>query len=177
MSSPIYGLIAEFDRPEALIAATEAAYEQGYRSLDTYTPFPIEEVAEAIHFHKTGVARMVLIGGLSGATLGFLLQTIGMAFDYPLNVGGRPLVSWPAFIPITFESTILLAAFSAVIAILVLNGLPKPYHPVFNAPGFERASEDRFFLCIEARDRKFDLSATRRFLEGLGAQRVSEVEQ
>jgi hypothetical protein len=176
MSDTLYGLMAEFDKPNALVHATEKAYEQGYRKLDAYTPFPIEELAEAIHFHKTGVPPLVLAGGLTGAATGFLLQVAGN-FDYALNVGGRPLVSWPAFIPITFEANILLAAFAAVFGIIILNGLPRPYHPVFNAPNFERATDDRFFLCIEADDPKFDRSATRKFLEGLGPQRVSEVEQ
>jgi hypothetical protein len=176
MSEPIYGLMAEFDKPDALIKATEKAYEQGYRKMDAYTPFPIEELAEALHMHTTGVPPLVLAGGLTGATGGFLLQVIGN-LDYALNVGGRPLFSWPAFIPITFESTILLAAFAAVFGIIVLNGLPRPYHPVFNAPNFERASADGFFLCIEAADPKFDMAATRRFLESLGPKQVSEVEQ
>lgn len=176
MSTPIYGLMAEFDKPATLIKATEHAYENGYRVMDAYTPFPVEEVAEAMHFHKTGVPPIVLIAGLTGAVAGFLLQTIGN-LDYSLNVGGRPLISWPAFIPITFEATILLAAFGAVLSIILLNGLPRPYHPVFNAPNFERASADRFFLCIEARDPKFDASGTRAFLEGQGALKVSEVEQ
>jgi hypothetical protein len=177
MSSPIYGLVAEFDKVDDLIAATRAVHEQGYRNVDAFTPFPVEEVAEELHLGGTGVPPLVLGAGLTGAAGGFLLQTIGMAYDYPMNVGGRPLVSWPAFIPITFESTILLAAFAAVLGILVLNGLPRPHHPVFNTPNFERASDDGFFLCIEATDRKFDLANTRRFLESLKAKRVSEVEK
>jgi hypothetical protein len=175
MSTPIYGLMAEFTDPHALVAATEKAYEAGYRDMDAYTPFPMEEVIDALHAHKTGVPPLVLAGGLAGAASGFLLQVIGN-YDYALNIGGRPLFSWPSFIPITFEAMVLLAAFAAVIGIIALNKLPRPYHPVFNAPNFERASIDRFFLCIEASDPKFDLSATRKFLEGLGSQRVSEVE-
>ncbi len=177
MSTPIYGLMAEFDNPDALVHATEQAYDHGYRDLDAYTPFPIEEVSEAIHFHNTGIPPIVLIGGLSGAFSGFLIQVVGSAYDYPLNVGGRPLISWPAFIPITFEAGILIAAFSAVISVILLNGLPRPYHPVFNAPNCERASADGFFLCSEAADPKFDMAATRRFLESLGPKQVSEVEQ
>jgi hypothetical protein len=177
MSSPIYGLMAEFENPEQLVKATERAYETGYRKMDAYTPFPVEEVAEAMHFHNTGVPPLVLVGGLVGAFSGFLIQVIGSAYDYPLNVGGRPLYSWPAFIPVTFEAGILIAAFAAVIGMLVLNGLPRPYHPVFNAPNFERVSEDRFFLCIEAKDPKFEQASTRAFLESLGPQQVSEVEQ
>jgi hypothetical protein len=177
MSSPIYGLMAEFESPEQLVKATERVYEAGYRKMDAYTPFPVEEVAEAMHFHNTGVPPIVLVGGLVGAFSGFLIQVIGSAYDYPLNVGGRPLYSWPAFIPVTFEAGILIAAFAAVIAMIVLNGLPRPYHPVFNAPNFERVSEDRFFLCIEAKDPKFEQASTRAFLESLGPQQVSEVER
>jgi hypothetical protein len=177
MSSPIYGLMAEFESPEQLVKATEQVYEAGYRKMDAYTPFPVEEVAEAMHFHNTGVPPIVLVGGLVGAFSGFLIQVIGSAYDYPLNVGGRPLYSWPAFIPVTFEAGILIAAFAAVIAMIVLNGLPRPYHPVFNAPNFERVSEDRFFLCIEAKDPKFEQASTRAFLESLGPQQVSEVER
>lgn len=177
MSSPIYGLMAEFENPEQLVKATERAYETGYRKMDAYTPFPVEEVAEAMHFHDTGVPPIVLVGGLVGAFSGFLIQVIGSAYDYPLNVGGRPLYSWPAFIPVTFEAGILIAAFAAVLALILLNGLPRPYHPVFNAPNFERVSEDRFFLCIEAKDPKFEQASTRAFLESLGPQQVSEVEQ
>jgi hypothetical protein len=177
MSSPIYGLMAEFENPEQLVKATERAYEAGYRKMDAYTPFPVEGAAEAMHFHNTGVPPIVLVGGLVGAFSGFLIQVIGSAYDYPLNVGGRPLYSWPAFIPVTFEAGILIAAFAAVIAMIVLNGLPRPYHPVFNAPNFERVSEDRFFLCIEAKDPQFEQASTRAFLESLGPQQVSEVER
>lgn len=177
MSAPIYGMMAEFDSPPELVAAAKEAYAQGYRQMDAYSPFPIEEVAEAMHMGNTGVPPLVLAAGLTGAAGGFLLQTIGSAVHYPLNVGGRPLVSWPAFIPITFESTILLAAFAAVIGMIVMNGLPRPYHPVFNTPGFERVSEDGFFLCIEANDPQYDAAATRRFLESLKPKQVSEVEQ
>lgn len=177
MSSPIYGLIAEFDDPHALVHATEHAYEEGYRNMDAYTPFPIEELAEALHFHATGIPRLVFMGGLIGAISAFVLQVLGSAVDYPLNVGGRPLISAPAFVPITFEGTVLLAAFSAVIGLIALNGLPRPYHPIFNAPNFERATSDRFFLCIEASDPKFDMSATRKFLEEQHALQVAEVEQ
>jgi hypothetical protein len=171
----IYGLMAEFEDSDALLAAAKAAHKEGYQDLDTYSPFPMEEIAEAIHFHKTGVPPIVLIGGLCGAATGFLLQNIGSMFDYPLNVGGRPLFSWPSFIPITFESGVLFAAFSAVLGMLALNGLPQPYHPVFNVPGFERATDDRFFLCIEATDPKFGQN-TRSFLQGLRPKRITEVE-
>lgn len=176
MSNAIYGMLAEFDTPDAMVHATEQAYEHGYRKMDAYSPFPIEEASEALHFHKTAVPFFVLVGGLTGATLGFMLQWIGTAIDYPLNVGGRPLFSWPAFIPITFESTILLAGFAAIISVILLNGLPRPYHPVFNGENFERATDDRFFLCIEAKDPQFDLAETRAFLESQKPLNVSEVE-
>jgi hypothetical protein len=179
MATPsLYGLMAEFDNAEAIIKATHRAHEEGFMDMDAYTPFPVEEVMECVSPHNTGVPLFVLIGGVTGALSGFILQMIAMTIDYPLNVGGRPpnITGWPSFIPITFESGILLAAFSAVISMIALNGLPMPYHPVFNVPGFERASQDRFFLCIEASDPKFDPNRTRQFLQSLGPQRVVEVE-
>lgn len=172
----LYGLIAEFDKPENLLVAARRAYQEGYRRMDAYTPFPIEELAEAIGFHHTRLPFIVLMGGIFGAVAGFGLFYYTEVIDYPLNVGGKPFFSWPAFIPITFETTILFAALSAVLGMLALNGLPMPYHPVFNVPRFALATRDRFFLCIEARDPKFDREGTRKFLESLGAQEVSEVE-
>lgn len=177
MSVPIYGLMAEFEDPDQLIHATEKAYEEGYRQMDAYTPFPIEEVSEAMHFHDDLIRRLVLTAGISGIFAALILQVLGSAIDYPLNIGGRPLLSWPAFVPITFELMILFAGLTAVACVVVLNGLPQPYHPVFNAPNFERASVDRFFLCIEASDPKFDRASTRSFLEGMGPAHVSEVDQ
>ncbi|NJL03753.1 MAG: DUF3341 domain-containing protein [Chloroflexaceae bacterium] len=177
MSIPIYGLMAEFEKPDQLIHATEAAHAAGYRRMDAYTPFPIEEVSEAMHFHDDLVRRIVLVAAISGMITALTLQVLGSAVDYPLNIGGRPLLSWPAFLPITFELTILFAGIAAVLSVIVLNGLPQPYHPAFNAPNFERASIDRFFLCIESNDPQFDLSATRKFLEELHPVQVSEVEQ
>ena len=144
--------------------------------MDGYSPFPIDGLAEAIGFHRTRVPLIVLIGGIVGCLGGFFLQYLASVIDYPINVGGRPLNSWPAFIPITFEITILAAAATAVLGMLALNGLPQPYHPVFNAPRFALATRDRFFLCIEATDPRFDSEATRRFLEGLGAKEVTDVE-
>jgi hypothetical protein len=173
----LYGLIAEFETPDGVVEAAHRTQEAGYRNYDAYSPFPMHELFEAMEQHRTWVSPIVLIGGLTGLTFGFLLQTWTAVFDYPLNIGGRPTFSWPSFIPITFESMVLLAAFSAVIGMLALNGLPKPYHPVFNAPGFERASSDRFFLCIEATDPKFNLNDTTTFLQGLGAINVAEVEE
>ena len=174
-SATVYGLIAEFDEPNALVAATRRAYRDGYRRMDAYSPFPIEELHEALHVHHTRLPLIVLIGGLVGGLGGYLLQYWVAAVAYPVNVGGKPFHSWPAFIPVTFECTILVAALSAVLGMLALNGLPMPYHPVFNVSRFALASRNRFFLCIEARDRKFDLEATRRFLETLNPREVSTV--
>lgn len=175
--SSLYGLIAEFETPDEIVEAVTRAREVGYRDMDAYSPFPIHELFEAMEHHNTWVPPIVLAGGLTGMTAGFLLQSWTAVIDYPLNVGGRPMLSWPSFIPITFESMVLFAAFSAVIGMLALNGLPKPYHPVFNAPGFERASQDRFFLCIEAVDPMFDQTTTTQFLRSLGAKRIADVEQ
>src|SRR5438034_3220635 len=163
----IYGLLAEFDDPNALVAATQHAYREGYRRMDAYSPFPIEELHEALGGPHTGLPLIVLIGGLFGGLGGYALQYWVSAVAYPLNVGGRPFHSWPAFIPVTFECTILVAALSAVLGMLALNGLPMPYHPVSNVSRFALASRNRFFLCIESRDAKFDLEATRRFMETL----------
>ena len=175
-TAPVYGLLAEFDSPEDLVAAGERAYADGYRRLDAYTPFPVHGLAEAIGFRTNRLPLLVLIGGIVGAGVGFFSQYYAAVIDYPLNVGGRPLNSWPAFIPITFEVTILAAAATAVLGMLALNGLPQPYHPVFNAPRFALATRDRFFLCIEAADPRFDAEATRKFLENLGAKEVTDVE-
>jgi hypothetical protein len=173
---PIYGLLAEFDTPEELLAAARRAYQAGYRRMDAYTPFPIEGLAEAIGFHHTRLPLVVLIGGLVGAFGGFGLQYWALTTAYPMNIGGRPLNSWPSFIPVAFETTVLIAAFSAVLGMLALNGLPRPYHPVFNVPRFALATRNRFFLCIEARDAKFDRGATRKFLESLTTHEVFEVD-
>src|SRR5438477_4705919 len=153
----LYGLMAEFDDPNAIVVAARRAYTEGYRRMNAYSPFPIEELSEAIGFHHNRLPLIVLIGGILGGLSGYLLQYYTAVIDYPINIGGRPLHSWPAFIPITFEMTVLGAALFAVLGMLALNGLPMPYHPVFNAPRFELASRNRFFLCIETRDPKFDL--------------------
>lgn len=173
---PIYGLMAEFDDPEELVAAAERARDEGYRRMDAYTPFPVHGLSEALGVRRTRLPLLVLIGGIVGGISGFALQYYISVIDYPLNIGGRPYFSWPAFIPVTFEMTILLAAFAAVFGMLGVNGLPQPYHPVFNAPRFELASRTHFFLCIEATDPKFDLVGTRRFLESLNPSDVVEVE-
>ncbi len=175
MRPAIYGLMAEFDEPEQLLGAARKAYADGYRRMDAYTPFPIEGLAEAIGFHRNMVALIVLIGGIVGCLTGFFLQYYVAVINYPINVGGRPLNSWPAFIPITFELTVLFGALSAVLGMLALNGLPMPYHPVFNVPKFELASRNRFFLCIESEDPRFDREKTSGFLRGLKAGSVSEV--
>ena len=175
MAAHVYGLMAEFEDPNTLVAAAAQAREAGYRRMDAYSPFPIEELHEALGSHHSKLPLIVLIGGAVGCLGGFLLQYWASAIAYPLNVGGRPFNSWPAFIPVTFECTILGAALSAVLGMLALNGLPMPYHPVFNVPRFALASRNRFFLCIEARDRKFDLEKTRAFLESLSPREVSTV--
>ena len=171
----MYGLMAEFDSPEELVKSTRSASEAGYRQLDAYAPFPVEGLADAVGFRKTRLPLITLIGGFIGCFGGFLLQVYPNVFGYPLNIGGRPYYSWPMFIPITFELTILCAAVSCVIGMLILDGLPTPYHPVFNVPRFELASRTKFFLCIKARDKKFDRARTQEFLESLGPRYVSEV--
>ncbi len=173
--SLIHGLMAEFDDPTSLVAAAGRAHREGYRSMDAYSPFPIEELHEALGSHHTRLPLIVLIGGLFGCIGGYALQYWSSVVEYPLNIGGKPLHSWPAFIPVTFECTILAAALSCVLGMLALNGLPMPYHPVFNLPRFALASRNRFFLCIESTDPKFDLEATRRFLETLDPREVSTV--
>jgi hypothetical protein len=172
----LYGVMAEFENPSDLVAAARAAYEAGYRRINGYSPFPIEELSEAIGFHRTGLPLIVLIGGILGATGGFLMQYYLAVWNYPLNVGGKPLNSWPAFIPITFECTILLAALSAVFGMLALNKLPQPYHPVFNAPNFALATRDSFFLVIEASDRKYRHDEVVTLLRGLNPIDVCDVE-
>ena len=174
-SRVIHGLMAEFDDPSSLVAATERAHREGYRCMDAYSPFPIEELHEALGAHHTRLPLLVLIGGVCGCIGGYALQYWSSVTAYPLNIGGKPLHSWPAFIPVTFECTILVAALSAVLGMLALNGLPQPYHPVFNVPRFALASRNRFFLCIESADPKFDLEGTREFLATLNPREVSTV--
>jgi len=171
-----YGLLAEFEDATALVQAAARAHEAGYKRFDAYSPFPIEELHHAMGSPRSRLPLIVLIGGIAGCLGGFFLQYWAAAIAYPINVGGRPLNSWPAFIPVTFECTILVAALSAVLGMLALNGLPMPYHPVFNVDRFALASRSRFFLCIEARDKKFDLESTREFLQSLGPREVSVVE-
>ena len=173
----LYGLMAEFTAPEALVEATRRAFAEGYRKMDAYAPMPVEGLPEALGSTRTWVSTLVLLGGIAGGIGGFTLMYWISCIAYPFNVGGRPMYSWPAYIPPTFECTVLLASLTAVVGMLVLNGLPQPYHPVFNVPRFALASQDRFFLCIEARDPRFNLDATKAFMQGLGPTEVSEVEK
>jgi len=170
-----YGLMAEFDDVNNVITAARRVYGAGYRKIDAYSPFPVEELSEAIGFHKNGVALICLVGGLLGCTGAFTLQWWINTISYPINIGGRPLNSWPSFIIVTFEMTILFSGLSAVFGMLALNGLPMPYHPVFNVPRFEFASKDRFFIVIFSSDKNYDATRTRQFLEGLNPISVAEV--
>jgi hypothetical protein len=167
--------MAEFDNPTALVNAAREARARGYRKLDAYSPFPIEELAEALHLPKSKLPIIVLIGGILGGLTGYLMQYYVTVIYFPINIAGRPLHSWPMYIVITFELTILFAAISAVLGLLALCGLPMPYHPAFNVPRFAHASRNRFFLCIEATDPLFERRATEEFLERLEAREVCEV--
>ncbi|MGE3958995.1 MAG: DUF3341 domain-containing protein [Vicinamibacterales bacterium] len=171
----IHGLMAEFETATALVAAANKTREAGYVDVDAYSPIPIEELHHAIGFKNTKLPLLVLIGGLLGGLGGFSLEYWVSAIAYPLNIGGKPLVSWPMFIPVTFECTILGASLTAVFGMIMLNNLPQPYHPVFNVPRFAMASRNRFFLCIEATDEQFDLDRTRAFMSTLGAHEVTTV--
>ena len=174
---PLYGLMAEFDDVTSLVNAAKRTQAEGYRRFDAFTPFPVHELFEAIDAHDRRLPLVVLLAGLTGCLAGFGLCYWVSAIAYPLNIGGRPLNSWPSFIPVTFEVTILLASFTAVLSMLGLNGLPMPYHPVFNVKRFaEHASLDGFFLAIEAEDSKFDRENTRAFLQELGATEVNDID-
>ncbi len=172
----IFGVMAEFADEEEVLEAAKRAYAEGYRRMDAYSPFPVEGLAEALGHQWTAVPLVTLCGGIVGGLGGFFMEWYSMGILYPFNIGGRPRNSWPMFIAITFELTVLIAALSALISMLVLNRLPQPHHPVFNAPEFRRASIDRFFLSIEATDPKFERELTSKFLEGLKPLRVMEVE-
>jgi hypothetical protein len=171
----LWGLMAEFETPGALVKAAERVRLAGYRKFDAYSPIPIEELTEAMGLRRTRLPLIVLCGGILGGLAGYGLEYWSQVIAYPMNVGGRPFHSWPQFIPVTFETTVLGSALAAFIGMWALNGLPQPYHPVFNVPAFERASRDRFFLTIEADDPRFDRHTTQRFLEELKAVGVSEV--
>jgi hypothetical protein len=183
MSSPtlatpgVYGLLAEFESPSALLEAAEKVTAAGYTRTDAFSPFPIHGLSSALNFHERKVAPIIFIGGLTGLAAGWGLEYWTQVIDFPMNIGGRPFNSWVSFIPPAFETTILFAAFSAVIGMLALNGLPQPYHPVFNAPRFERASQDGFFLVIEAADPRFDLEKTKLFLADLRPREVVVVDE
>jgi hypothetical protein len=172
---PIYGLVAEFLTPADLVSAAHRAREAGYTRMDGYSPFPIEELTHALGQHHTRLPWIVLAGGLIGFCGGYFLQYFAAVIDYPVNIGGRPLHSWPAFVPVTFECTILGASLAAVLGMLGLNGLPQPYHPLFHVPRFELATRNRFFLCIEATDPKFDREKTYEFLKSMNPREVSLV--
>ncbi len=170
-----YGIMAEFNDPQSLLDGANAAREAGYKDIDAYSPFPIHGLSEAIGFHHTKLSAVVLAMGVLGGIGGFFMCWYANVISYPLNIGGKPFNSWPAWIPITFECTILLAAFGAVFGMLALNGLPMPYHPVFNVKRFENASRDRFFLVIQSRDPKFDSDSVYKFMDTLKPGEVVDV--
>lgn len=172
-----YGMLAEYEDPDTLVEASRNAYERGYRKMDAYTPMPVHGLGEAIGKSTTRLPFVVFAAGLFGALGGLGLQTWVNTIDYQMNIGGRPYFTWPMFVPITFESMVLIAGFTTAIALFASCGLPKLYNPLFNSPNFSRASEDRFFLCIEATDPQYNVQEIRAFLEGTGAIKVSEVEQ
>ena len=172
-----YGLLAEFDTPGDLVRAAQQAYKDGWRRLDCYTPYPVEEAAEAIGFHTNKVPLITLIGGLMGLSAMFSLETWISTLAYPLNIGGRPTYSWPAFIIPAYEWTILFAGLSACFGMLAMNGLPSLYHPLFNAPNFRNgATDDKFFLCLESTDPKFEVAEAVAYLESFAPASVVEVE-
>jgi hypothetical protein len=175
IQSPLYGILAEFAQPDALVQASRQTREAGYRRFDAFSPMPVDGLAEAIGFTRTRMPLVVLIGAILGGLAGYALQYWVATIAYPLNVGGRPLNSWPAFVPVTFETTVLVAALFGVLGMLALNRLPRPHHPLFAVPAFARASRDGFFLCIEAHDPLFETDKTREFLQRLGAIEVFDV--
>lgn len=171
----IYGLMAEFSDDKKILAAARSAREHGFQRMDAFTPFPVDGLSEALGQKKSIVPLIVLVCAIVGGLSGYFMEWYATSVSYPVNVGGRPLNTWPMFIPITFELTILSGALAAILGMFALNRLPEPHHPVFNTPDFEHASTDKFFLCIEAVDPKFDLAATRRFLESLQPEFIAEV--
>ena len=175
VTTPIYGVLAEFETAQGLVNAANGVRAAGYRRIDAFSPFPIEELSDAIGFRDRRLPLLVLLGGFAGLLAGLGLEYWVSTMAYPLNIGGRPYASWPSFIPVAFETTILFAALTAVFGMIALNGLPMPYHPVFNAPRFSAASRDRFFLLVEATDPKFDRMQTARMLTDLHAREVTEL--
>jgi hypothetical protein len=174
---PLYGLLAEFASADRLVEAARHARADGYLCVDALAPFAVPGLTEALHLPRTRVPLIFLLGGIFGGLTGFFMQVYAAVYSYPINVGGRPLYSWPTFIPITFELTILGAGLAGAFGMLALNGLPQPYHPLFNSPRFDLASQNRFFLCIEAKDSRFNLERTREFLLSLNPITVSEVSE
>jgi hypothetical protein len=171
----LYGLLAEFDNPQALLAAVRRARAEGYTRLEAYSPFPVHGLAGALGKLPSRLPLLTLLGGVLGAISGYALQYWSSVINYPLNIGGRPYHSWPAFFPVMFELAVLGAALFSVLGMLALNGLPMPYHPVFNVPEFKLASRNRFFLSVQSRDPKFDRRATRDFLATLKPYAIHEV--
>lgn len=175
MKPILYGILAEFENPTELVDAIHKAREAGYRRMEAYTPFPVEEVVEALHQSSTVLPLLVFLGGLAGGVGGFFMQWYATVVSYPVITSGKPLYSWPMYIPITFELTVLCAALTAVLGMLALNGLPMPYHPLFNVPRFAAATRDRFFLCLQSRDPLYDPDRTKQLLGGLTRYPVMEV--
>jgi len=171
----LYGVMAEFPNASALLWAAKSTYREGYRNVDAYTPYPVDDLASALGHRFTAVPFITLLGGIAGGLGGYFLQWYAMAYDYPLNIGGKPLNSWPMYIPVTFELTILCASLAGFFGMLILNKFPQPYHPVFNAPEFAGVSQDKFMLCISASDPKFEPAKTRHFLAGLNPECLIEV--
>jgi hypothetical protein len=176
LKTGLYGIVAEFDDPTDITIAAQRVKDAGFTRFEAYSPYPIEELSEIVVKRNTGLPWLVFLGGAIGFLTGLGLQYYTHVIDYPINVGGRPLASWPSFIPVTFELTILCASLTAVFGMIALNGLPQPYHPVFNIPRFDLASRNRFFLVIEAGDPKFDRDEATRLLRGLNSREVSDVE-
>ena len=174
-SADSFGLLAEFVEPDELVAAAARVYQQGSREFEAYSPMPVEGLAEAVGFPRSRMPLVVLIGGVVGCLIGYGMQYWISVIDYPLNIGGRPLNSWPSFVPVIFEMTVLVGALFAVLGMLAMNGLPRPHHPLFGVPQFDRATQDRFFLCILSRDPLFHERTTREFLPRLGAKEVIDV--
>ena len=171
-----HGVMAEFESAQAVVDAARKVMAHGFTKVEGYSPVPIEELNDIIHQTRTVLPKLVLAGGLTGMAIGFALQYWASVIEYPMNIGGRPLHTWPSFIPVAFETTILGAALAAVLGMLALNGLPEPYHPIFNAPRFRMASRNTFFLCIESKDAQFNREATEAFLKSLQPQEVTEVD-
>jgi hypothetical protein len=171
----LHGYMAEFSDADELLAAARAIHRAGYRKVDAYTPYPVDDLADSLGHRFTAIPFIVLIGGIMGGLGGYFLQWYAMAYDYPLNIGGKPLNSWPMYIPVTFELTILCASLAGFLGFIILNKFPQPYHPVFNAPEFEFVSRDKFMLCISSDDPKFDRNKTRRDLSALRPDNLIEV--